>query len=395
MSDRPEQRSATRIVTGGRRSEWLGGAVNVPVARTSTVLFDSVAELREAYPPRDGRLSYGRNGTATQWSLAEALTALEPGAEGTRLFPSGACAVAMALLAVLQPGDELLMVDSAYAPTRHLCDGELQRLGISTRFYSPLASADEVRLLFGRRTRALFMESPGSLTFEVQDVPGLCRAARERDIVTLIDNSWATPLFFRAIAAGVCLSVVSCTKYVGGHSDLMMGAVTAAPGFLEPLARVSQAYGQYVGPDEAALAARGLRTLSVRLERHQHNALTVARWLQRQPKVAQVLHPAFEDCPGHDFWTRDFEGSTGLFSVVLNGGTKADRDRLVDRLQLFGIGYSYGGFESLAVPADPERVCSATEWRAQGPLVRLHVGLEDPDDLIADLAQALDAYPAG
>jgi len=393
MSDEPEHPD-TKAVHGGRRREWLRGMVNVPVSRTSTVLFDSVADLRAAYPPKDGRLSYGRNGTWTQWSLAEALTGLEPGAAGTMLFPSGSAAVSFALTSVLSPCDELLMVDTAYAPTRHFCDRELKRLGVATRYYDPLATPDEIAAMLGERTRAIFMESPGSLTFEVQDVPGICALARERGLATLLDNTWATPVFFQAIARGVDLSILACTKYVSGHSDVMMGSVTAAPTHWERLVRAGRGFGQYVSPDDAYLVARGLRTLPVRLRQHELGAMKVAHWLKGQPKVARMLHPAFEDCPGHAMWKRDFTGSSGLFAFALRGGDEQARDRFVDSLRLFGIGYSWGGFESLAVPAEPEPVRTATHAGYGGPLVRLHIGLEDPDDLIADLAQALARYPA-
>lgn len=386
-----DKRPDTKLVEGGRRKEWRGQLVNVPVSRTSTVLFDSVEQMHAAFPPQQGRHFYGRYGTETQWSLAEALTGLEPGAEGTMLFPSGAAAIAMALLSVLSPGDELLMVDSTYGPTRIFCDNELKRMGIATRYYDPLASAAEVAALIGDKTRAAFVESPGSLTFEVQDVPGICAAAHERGIATLMDNTWATPLFFPAVSHGIDLSILACTKYIAGHSDVMMGSVTAVDSRWAALQRTSALYGQYVSPDDAYLAARGLRTLGVRLREHEKNALEVARWLDAQPQVARLLHPAFDSCPGHEYWKRDFSGSSGLFGFVLNGGDDAARDRLVDSLELFGIGYSWGGFESLAVPADPTR--TATGRAFEGPLVRLHIGLEDPQDLIEDLEQALASYP--
>ncbi|HKH27920.1 MAG TPA: PLP-dependent transferase, partial [Sphingomicrobium sp.] len=261
MSDKKPMHPDTKLVHGGRRNEWLRGMVNVPVSRTSTVLFESIEQMHAGYPPEDGRLSYGRNGTWTQWSLAEALTDLEPGAAGTRLFPSGSAAVSIALTSILAPGDELLMVDSAYAPTRLFCDRELKRLGISTRYYDPLAVPEELAELLCDKTRAIFMESPGSLTFEVQDVPGICSMAKERGLTTLLDNTWATSFFFLAIEKGVDLSIVACTKYVSGHSDLMMGAVTAAPSHFERLSRTGRGFGQYVSPDDAYLAARGLRTL--------------------------------------------------------------------------------------------------------------------------------------
>ena len=394
MSDGRPTHPDTKIVTGGRRKEWLRNMVNVPVSRTSTVLFDTVEDMHAAYPPQDGRPSYGRHGTWTQWSLAEALTELEPGAAGTKLFPSGSAAVSMALMSVLAPGDELLMVDSAYAPTRHFCDRELKRLGIATRYYDPLASAEEIEALIDDKTRAIFMESPGSLTFEVQDVPGISAVAKSRGIATMLDNTWATPLFFQAIGKGVDLSIVACTKYIAGHSDLMMGSVTAAPSHWQALVRTSSGFGQYVSPDDAYLAARGLRTLGVRLRQHELGAMKVAHWLKDQPQVASILHPAFHECAGHECWRRDFQGSSGLFSFALKGGDTAARDRLIDSLELFGIGYSWGGFESLATPSDPKGLRTATKRDFGGPLVRLHIGLEDPDDLIADLARALAAYPS-
>jgi cystathionine beta-lyase len=389
-----DKQPETRLVEAGRRKEWLRGMVNVPVSRTSTVLFDSVADVNAAYPPEDGRLTYGRNGTWTQWSLAEALTELEPGAAGTSLFPSGAAAVAIALTSVLAPGDELLMVDSAYGPTRHFCDRELKRFGIATRYYDPLATPGEIEALAGEKIRAIFMESPGSLTFEVQDVPGICATAKPRGIATLLDNTWATPFLFEAIGKGVDLSIVACTKYISGHSDVMMGSVTAAPSHWERLNRTGRSFGQYVSPDDAYLAARGLRTLGVRLRRHEENALRVARWLQDQPQVARVLHPALDGSPGHEHWKRDFGGSSGLFSFALKGGDKAARDRLVDSLELFGIGYSWGGFESLVIPAAVDKLRTVAKREYGGPLIRLHIGLEDPDDLIADLSRVLAEYPA-
>lgn len=384
-----DTRFETRLIHAGRRSEWLRGMVNPPVHRASTILFDDVAAMEAAYPPVDGTLSYGRHGTPTQWSLAEALTELEPGAHGTRLFPSGVAAIATALLSVLKPGDELLMVDSTYSPTRHFCDELLARQAITTRYYDPLASAEEVAALITPATRALFMESPGSLSFEVQDVPGLCAMARTHGLVTLLDNSWATPFYFQAIKAGVDLAILACTKYIVGHSDVMMGAVTSTEAQWDSLSRTSRALGQAVSADDAYLTARGLRTLAVRLRQHEANALKVATWLRDQPQVERLLHPAFADCPGHAWWKRDFTGSSGLFAFVLNGGDRAARNRLVDGLKLFGLGYSWGGYESLALPINPVR---SIPHSASGQMVRLHIGLEDADDLIEDLAAGLAAY---
>jgi cystathionine beta-lyase len=380
------KRPDTRLVHGGRREEWLGGMVNVPVSRTSTVLFDDVASLEASYPPQDGSLSYGRNGTPTQWSLAQALSELEPGAGGTRLYPSGAAAVAFALTSVLEPGDELLMVDNVYGPTRMFCEQVLRQHDIGTRYYDPLFGPAEIEALLTPATQAIFMESPGSLTFEVQDVPGICALARERGLVTLLDNTWATPLLFPALSHGVDLSILACTKYVSGHADVMLGSVTATEDCWENLARTAQLYGQYVSPDDAFLAARGLRTMGVRLRRHEENAREVAVWLADQPQVATILHPAFSHCPGHEFWRRDFTGSSGLFSIVLQDADRAAAVRFVESLELFGIGYSWGGFESLALPVEPRRTVSRAP---AGPIVRLHIGLEDAGDLIADLAQGL------
>jgi cystathionine beta-lyase len=376
----------TKLVTGGRRKEWRGKLVNPPVDRGSTILFDDVAEMRSA-KPGIGSYYYGLHGWPTQWALAEALTELEPGAAGTAICETGLAAVTAALNAVLSAGDELLMVDSVYGPTRRFCDAVLARYGIETRYYDPLASAADLEQLISEKTRAIFLESPGSQTFEVQDVPDICAMARRRGVATLLDNTWATSLFFPAIAHGVDISIQALSKYVGGHSDLLLGSITANAEWYEPVQRAVWDFGHAAAPDDAWLASRGLRSLAVRLKRHEESALKVAHWLAEQPEVARVLHPALESCPGHEFWKRDFRGSTGLFSFTLDADDAAAADRLVDSLELFGIGYSWGGFESLAVPAEPIRSVGATD--VGGPLVRLQIGLEDPDDLVADLARAL------
>jgi cystathionine beta-lyase len=386
------ERDETRVVTGGRRPEWTGRIVNPPVHRASTILFPDCASLKAGLGHNaDGEYHYGRRGTPTQWSLAEALTELEPGAEGTMLYPSGVAAIAGALLSVLKPGDELLMVDTVYEPTRAFCRNVLAPMGIATRFYDPLVGA-AIEELIGPETAAIFLESPGSLTFEVQDVPAIVAVAKARGIVTLLDNTWATSLFFPAIAAGVDLSILSCTKYVIGHSDAMMGSVTATAAHYPKLRKTAQLFGQHVSADDAFLASRGLRTLAVRLKAHEEGALKVARWLEGRPEVARVLHPALEGCPGHDLWKRDFRGASGLFAFVLDGGDSAARAALIDGLRHFGIGYSWGGFESLALPVEPAAIRTATHWQAEGPLVRLHIGLEHPDDLIADLEEGLVRY---
>ncbi|BBD98973.1 cystathionine beta-lyase [Sphingobium amiense] len=400
MSDEDKRRPLTKLAQAGRKPEWTGmpgqpGAiVSPPVWRASTILYDDVAHLRKAAgSSTHERLFYGRKGTPTAWSLADALTEMEPGAEGTMLFPSGVAAIACALMAVLKPGDRLLMADSAYDPTRNFCEQTLRGFGIETIYYDPQAVSLDVYLKDGP-VRALFLESPGSLTFEVQDIPALTGWAKANGIVTLMDNTWATPLYFPALTHGVDISILACTKYIVGHSDVMMGSATATAQWFGRLRQTAYLFGQMVSPDDAWLAARGLRTLGVRLAQHRDSALAVARWLKDQPGVARVLHPALPDCPGHALWQRDFSGSTGLFGIVLEGGDEAARAALIDGLQHFGVGYSWGGFESLALPVDPARYRSATRWEAEGPVVRLHIGLEDPTDLIADLDAGLTRFRA-
>ena len=398
MSDKDKRRPLTKLAQAGRKAEWTGmpgqpgGIVSPPVWRASTILYDDVAHLRKAAgSSTHERLFYGRKGTPTAWSLADALTEMEPGAEGTMLFPSGVAAIACALMTVLKPGDRLLMVDSAYDPTRNFCEQMLRSYGIETIYYDPQAVSLDVYLTDGP-IRALFLESPGSLTFEVQDIPALTAWAKANGVVTLMDNTWATPLYFPALAHGIDITILACTKYIVGHSDVMMGSATANAAWFGKLRQTAYLFGQMVSPDDAWLASRGLRTLGVRLAQHRDGALAVAHWLKAQPGVARVLHPALPDCPGHALWQRDFGGSTGLFSFVLEGGDEAARAALIDGLSHFGIGYSWGGFESLALPVDPARYRSATRWEAEGPLVRLHIGLEDPADLIADLDAGLARF---
>jgi cysteine-S-conjugate beta-lyase len=389
-----KRRDETHVVQAGRRPEWTGAVVNPPVWRASTILYDDCASLKEGNKSNeDGRFFYGRRGTPTQWSLADAITEMEPGAEGTMLFSSGVAAVSTALLSVLTPGDHLLMVDSAYDPTRIFCDGFLKRWGVETTYYDPLI-AGNIGTLIKPNTRAIFMESPGSLTFEVQDVPAIVAVAQAKGLTTLIDNSWATSLYFKPLSLGVDMSVVAATKYIVGHSDVMAGAVTANAVTYPALRKTSQQLGQFLGPDDAYLAARGLRTMALRLKQHEASALSIAEWLEKQLEVAKVLHPALPSHPQHHLWTRDFSGSSGLFSFILQGGTIAARAALIDGLNHFGIGYSWGGYESLAIPIDPETIRTATIWSAQGLAVRLQVGLEHPDDLIADLQAGLDRFAA-
>ena len=383
-----DKRPDTRIVDGGRRREWRDRLVNVPVARASTILFDSVAELNAASPPRLGKGAYGLQGNETHWGLSDALTGIEPGAAGTALTPSGLAAITAALNAVLSAGDELLMVDSCYGPTRRFCDAILSRQGIPVRYYDPLATAHQLKAMLKPETKAIFLESPGSQTFEVQDVPAICVMSRGRGLTTLIDNTWATPLFFPAISRGADISIMAISKYVGGHSDILIGSIAANEQWFGKVQETVWDLGHAVSPDDAFLAARGLRTLHLRMQRHQDSALKVAEWLAERPEVDTVLHPALETCPGHEFWKRDFSGSSSLFAFSLKDGTAKDAERFVDALKEFGIGYSFGGFESLALPVHPKRTAGAKPPRA---LVRLHVGLEDVADLIDDLDQAFAA----
>jgi cystathionine beta-lyase len=384
-SDQPKKPS-TKIVIAGRSSALTGPVVNVPVWRASTHLYDNVAALEAGKSSNsDGHFFYGRRGSPTQWSLAEALTDMEPGAHGTMLYPSGVAAIACALLSVLKAGDVLLMTDNAYDPSRSLADGFLKRFGVETRYFDPLMT--DYDTLFCDRTKAILLESPGSLTFEVQDIPAICAAAKKHNVVTLLDNTWATSYFHTALDKGIDMAILSCTKYIVGHSDVMMGSVTTHAKYWMRLRQTAQQLGQTVSPDDAYLASRGLRTLSVRMNAHAASALQIARWLQTQPDVAGVFHPALPECPGHDIWKRDFTGASGLFSFI-HKGDAATAAAFVDALGLFGIGYSWGGFESLALPVQPEKYRSAVAWEKDGTLIRLQIGLEDTDDLIADLNQA-------
>lgn len=391
------QKPDTRIVTGGRRKALTGAVVNPPVWRASTHLYEDVAALEAGDKTNeDGRFFYGRRGAPTQWSLAEALTELEPGAYGTMLYSSGVAAISCALLSILQPGDVLLMSDNAYDPSRSFAQGFLKRWGVETRFFNPSIGAG-ISEQFCDRTRAILLESPGSLTFEISDIPAICAAAKAhkgtREIVTLLDNTWATPYFFTALEKGIDMTILAATKYVVGHSDVMAGSVTATKRHWQALRSTTQTLGQVLSPDDAYLAARGLRTMAVRLKAHEASALDIAHWLAARPEVSTVLHPALPSCPGHDIWQRDFTGSSGLFSFVLKGNWN-EAAKFVDALDLFGIGYSWGGFESLAVPKRPEKHRSATQWACDGTVIRLQIGLEDVEDLKADLERGFAAFAA-
>lgn len=394
---RKEIKPATRVVGAGRRKQWTQGVVNPPVWRASTILYDSIADMRETgRGDTHHKLYYGRRGTPTQWALADALTELEPGAEGTFLYCSGVAAIAAALLSVLQTGDELLLVDSAYEPTRAMARGLLERFGITTRFYDPMIGAG-IADLIGERTRAILMESPGSLTFEVQDIPAIVAAAKARGIVTLLDNTWATPLYFKPLDHGVDISIHAVTKYPAGHSDILMGTVSANEKHWKQLLDAHGQLGICGAPDDAYQVLRGLRTMGVRLERHQESALAIAEWLEGREEVARVLHPALPSFPGHEIWKRDFKGASGIFSFVLAVDDpqkfKVKAHAFLDALRIFGLGYSWGGFESLAlqVNLNDRRVAKAP---TEGPVLRLQIGLEDVVDLKVDIEKGLAAAKA-
>jgi cystathionine beta-lyase len=381
---------ATRLVTAGRDPGSNYGFVNPPVYHASTVLYPTAADQ----VAHRARYQYGRRGTPTSEALENALTELE-GAQcaGTVLVPSGLAAISTALLSVLRAGDHLLVTDSAYRPTRTFCDGVLKRMGVETTYYDPLIGA-QIESLFRPNTRAVFTEAPGSQTFEMQDIPAIAKVAHDNGALVLMDNTWATPLYFHAFEKGVDLSIQAGTKYIGGHSDIMFGTVSANAATLPALKETFNTMGLCAGPDDIYLALRGLRTMGVRLARHYESGLHIARWLAKRPEVLRVLHPALEDNPGHAIWKRDFSGASGLFSIVLKPAPERAVYAFMDALTLFGMGFSWGGFESLVILFDCAEYRTATKWSPGGPTLRFHIGLEDVDDLIADLEAGFAAMAA-
>jgi cystathionine beta-lyase len=369
----------TTAIQVGRMSEEHYGVVNTPVYRASTILYRDLASLESKTAP----YTYGRLGTPTTESLAEAVTALEGGA-ATVLCPSGLNAIITAIMSVCASGDHMLVTDSCYGPTHIFCSKVLKRFGVETTFYDPRIGA-EIEKLMRPNTKAVFCESPGSLTFEVQDVPAIAAVAHAHGASVLLDNTWSTPLFFDAFAHGVDLSIQAATKYIGGHADVMIGYVTANLSHQSRLSEWHALTGLYASGDDCFLALRGVRTLPIRLKRHQETALKLARWLRGRSEVSRVLHPALEDDLGHAIWKRDFKGSSGLFGVVFHPMPKSALAAFMDGLEHFGLGFSWGGYESLIVPANIIR--SVKPFEAEGPTVRIHAGLEDADDLIADLEQ--------
>ena len=374
-----KQKDLTRLAHAGREPARQHGFVNPPIYRGSTVIFPTVAALEA----NDQAFTYGRLGTPTVRALEEAIAELE-GGHRTLLTPSGLTAIATSLLAFLAAGDELLIVDSVYRPARRFCDNVLARLGVAITYYDPLIGAG-IDKLITKKTKVVFTESPGSQTFEVQDIPAIAKAAHAAGAVVILDNTWATPLYFKPFAHGADVSIQAATKYIGGHADIMLGAITMNELTSAGVAKTHEDLGLCVGPEDAYLGWRGLRSLGVRLGRHQHSALEMARWLAERPEVARVIHPALPSDPGHALWKRDFTGASGLFSIVLKPVSRAKLAAMVDGLSLFGMGYSWGGFESLILPFDPKAYRTATTWQAEGPALRLHVGLEDVEDLKADL----------
>ena len=383
MSQPPRYRVATQVTHLGRTPRRHLGAVNTPVYRASTILFERVADLERAARGQHPGLTYGLHGVPTVSDFQAAMAALE-GGHAALAVPSGLTATTFPLLALVRPGDHVLVTDVVYGPTRRFCDNHLRRLGVEVSYYDPSIGGG-IDALLRDRTRIVFMESPGSLTFEVQDVPAICAAARARGVTTILDNTWATPLGFRAFDHGVDISVHAATKYIGGHSDVLLGAIVASEATFPPLHRLWTDMGIAPSTDDCFLGLRGLRTLAVRLARHHESALRIAAWLRARPEVAEVLHPALPGARGHDLWKRDFRAASGLFGVVLRPVDKARVDAMLDGMRLFGMGWSWGGFESLAIPTYPARTRTATRWAAPGPCLRLHVGLEDADDLIEDL----------
>ena len=383
-------RAATKVVTAGRDPASYHGFVNPPVYHASTVLYPSA----EDFVAHRARYQYGRRGTPTTEALESALQELEgPQCAGVSLLPSGLAAISAALLAVVHSGDHILVTDSAYQPTRNFCEQVLKRLGVATTYFDPLIGAG-IAGLIQPNTKLVYLESPGSLTFEMQDTAAIAKAAHDKGALVLMDNTWATPLYYRPLDHGVDLVIQAGTKYIGGHSDVMLGTVSANAATVSALKTSVRLHGLCEGPDDVYLGLRGLRTLAVRLDRHFENGVAVGKWLEARPEVLRMLHPALPSHPQHAIWKRDFTGACGLFSMVLKPVPQKAVYAFLDELELFGIGASWGGYESLAIPFDCAAIRTATKWTPGGPTVRFHIGLEDVDDLCADLARGFTAMNA-
>ena len=376
--------SRTRLVHAGRDPFEQHGFINTPIYRGSTVLSPTMEDLYA----RKAKYIYGTKGTPTTDALETAWSDLA-GAAGTVLVPSGLAAITVALLAAVKAGDHVLVADSAYRPARVFCDTVLKRMGVETTYYDPLIG-EAIETHFRPNTSVVLVEAPGSQSFEVQDIPAISAAAKKRGICVVMDNTWATPLFFPPHARGVDMAIEAGTKYLSGHSDLLLGLVSANAEWFPRLRETFDAFAMCAGPEDVFLALRGLRTMELRLREAERQGLEMARWLEARPEVARVLHPAFPSCPGHEFWKRDFLGSSGLFSVILKPASRAAVAALLDGLQLFGMGYSWGGFESLVIPFDCKTYRTATDWSPGGPALRFSIGLEHTDDLKADLAAGFE-----
>jgi cystathionine beta-lyase len=380
----------TALATAGRDTKGQKGFVNPPVVHGSTVLYPTAEDLHA----HRGEFQYGRHGTPTTRALQEALMALEgPQCAGVGLAPSGLSAIATTLLAVLNAGDHLLVCDNAYRPSRNFCDGLLARYGVETTYFDPLIGAG-IGELFKPNTKAVLVEAPGSQSFEMPDIPAIAAVAHARGALVIDDNTWATPLYHRSLDQGVDISMQAATKYIGGHSDIMFGTISANAKAWPMVAEAIRLLGVCAGPDDVFLALRGLRTLAVRLAQHYRSGLEMARWLATRPEVIRVLHPALESDPGHAIWKRDFTGASGLFSIVLKPAPQKAVDALLDAVKLYGMGYSWGGFESLVIPFDCAPYRTATKWAPGGPALRLHIGLENVEDLKADLDRGFAAFNA-
>lgn len=386
----PASRRTETIVTHTGRDPFANhGFVNTPVYRGSTVLFKTL----DAYESRTQKYVYGRRGSPTSDSLCEAIAALEGGTQ-TWLMPSGAAAIASTLLSFTKAGDHVLMVDTVYLPTRKMCEGLLKRFGVETTYYDPGIGAG-IASLMRPNTKLVFTESPGSLTFELQDIAAIAKAAHAGGALVAMDNTWSSGVFFKPFQHGVDLSIQAATKYIVGHADAMLGAVTAAdPKIAKQLVEETQALGICAGTEEMYLGLRGLRTIEVRMQRHYQSGLAVARWLESRPEVARVLHPALESHPQHHLWKRDFTGACGLFAIELKPVERPALAAFLDGLKLFGMGASWGGFESLIIPFNATPIRTATRWVPHGPTLRLHIGLEAVDDIKADLAQGFERLAA-
>ena len=379
-------KSDTFIVHAGRHPEDYHGVVNPPVYRCSTVLYPTVQALEESDHHRFDRMTYGRYGTPTTFALEEAVAELEGGFRSIATS-SGLGAITGALSAFVRRGDHVLMSDAVYFPTRRFCDTVLKAQGIETTYYDPLIGSG-IEALIRPTTRVVMVESPSSLTFEVQDIPVLAEAAHRHGAVVLMDNTWATPVFFKPFTKGVDVSIQAATKYIGGHSDVMLGLITTTEEHYLTVKTHISTWGFCAGSEEVWLTLRGLRTLAVRLRQHQETGILLANWLKNRPEVAQILHPALREDPGHALWYRDFTGACGLFGVILHPYRKEAVDAFLEALELFALGYSWGGYESLILPTARGIIRTATSWQPAGPSLRIHAGLETPEDLIADLEQA-------